>query len=260
MSENDRNLEVISTFKENMSVEDLRDLALQLRRDIIELTWHSGTQSSHVGGELSAAEIMAVLYGGILKIDPQNPTWIDRDRIILSKGHASGITYTAMAWRGFFRREVLWNEFNKVNGRFRRDREFEIGKALVLKEGGDITLIGCGFMVKRCLDAADQLAKQGISAEVINCSTIKPLDENTIFRSATKTKAVVTAENHSVIGGLGSAITEFVSEYCPVPVKRIGILDSYGESGNLDELFLKYGLITQAVMEAVKCVLLIKKI
>ena len=142
----------------------------------------------------------------------------------------------------------------------RRDREFEIGKALVLKEGGDITLIGCGFMVKRCLDAADQLAKQGISAEVINCSTIKPLDENTIFRSATKTKAVVTAENHSVIGGLGSAITEFVSEYCPVPVKRIGILDSYGESGNLDDLFLKYGLTAQAVMEAVKCVLLIKKI
>ena len=126
MSENDRKSEVISTFKENMSVEDLRDLALQLRRDIIELTWHSGTQSSHVGGELSAAEIMAVLYGSILKLDPQNPKWIGRDRIILSKGHASGITYTAMAWRGFFRREVLWNEFNKVNGRLQEHANMEL--------------------------------------------------------------------------------------------------------------------------------------
>jgi len=136
--------------------------------------------------------------------------------------------------------------------------EFKIGKARVLREGCDITLIGCGLMVKRCLEAAGLLAEEGISAEVVNCSTIKPLDEVTIFKSATKTKAVVTAENHSIIGGLGSAVAEFIGENCPVPIKRVGIMDKYGESGSLDELFLKYGLSNQAVMEAVKRVLLIK--
>jgi transketolase len=119
-------LPVIGTFKENMSVEDLKDLALQLRRDIIELTWFSGTQSSHVGGELSAAEIMAVLFGRILKLDPLNPTMSNRDRVILSKGHASGITYVAMAWRGFFKRDVLWNEFNRVDGRLQEHANMEL--------------------------------------------------------------------------------------------------------------------------------------
>ena len=136
--------------------------------------------------------------------------------------------------------------------------EFKIGKARVLREGCDVSLIGCGLMVKRCLEAAELLAEEGISAEVVNCSTIKPLDEVTIFKSATKTKAVVTAENHSIIGGLGSAVAEFIGENCPVPIKRVGIMDKYGESGSLDELFLKYGLSNQAVMEAVKRVLLIK--
>jgi transketolase len=119
-------LPVISTFKENMSVEDLKDMALQLRRDIIELTWFSGTQSSHVGGELSAADIMSVLYGRILKLDPKNPNLENRDRVILSKGHASGITYAAMAWRGFFERDVLWNEFNRVNGRLQEHSNMEL--------------------------------------------------------------------------------------------------------------------------------------
>lgn len=123
---NDSNIAVISTYKENMSVEDLRDMALQLRRDIIELTWFSGTQSSHLGGELSAAEIMAVLFGRILKLDPQNPAWETRDRVILSKGHASALTYVAMAWRGFFKRDVLWNEFNRVGGRLQEHANMEL--------------------------------------------------------------------------------------------------------------------------------------
>lgn len=119
-------LPVISTFKEHMQVKDLEDLALQLRRDIIELTWFSGTQSSHMGGELSATEIMAVLYGKILKLDPRNPMWEERDRAILSKGHASGITYAAMAWRGFFEREKLWNEFNRVGGKLQEHANMEL--------------------------------------------------------------------------------------------------------------------------------------
>ena len=123
---NDSNIAVISTYKENMSVNDLKDIALQLRRDIIELTWFSGTQSSHVGGELSVAEIIAVLYGKILKLDPKNPKWENRDRVILSKGHASAITYVAMAWRGFFERDVLWNEFNRAGGRLQEHANMEL--------------------------------------------------------------------------------------------------------------------------------------
>jgi transketolase len=138
------------------------------------------------------------------------------------------------------------------------ESSFEIGKASILREGCNVTLIGCGLMVKRCLEAADFLAQNGISAEVLNCSTIKPLDEDTILKSAAKTKAVVTAENHSVIGGLGSAVAESISENCPVPTRRIGIMDRFGESGSLEELFPKYRLSTHAVLEAVKIVLLMK--
>lgn len=119
-------LPLISIYKENMSIRDLEDLALQLRRDIVELTWFSGTQSSHIGGELSAAEIVAVLYGKILKLDPKNPMWEERDRMILSKGHASGIIYAAMSWRGFFEREKLWNEFNRIDGKLQEHANMEL--------------------------------------------------------------------------------------------------------------------------------------
>jgi transketolase len=89
---------------------------LQLRRDIIELTYFSGTQSSHVGGELSSAEIIAVLYGCVLNLRPNEPDWPERDIFIMSKGHCSGLLYAAMAWRGYFPREMLWNEFNRAGG------------------------------------------------------------------------------------------------------------------------------------------------
>lgn len=97
--------------------EELEALALQLRRDVIELTYYSGTQSSHVGGELSAADILAVLYGAALELNPAEPSWPGRDVFILSKGHCSGLLYAAMAWRGFFPREMLWNEFNRAGGK-----------------------------------------------------------------------------------------------------------------------------------------------
>jgi len=123
---NKSTLPIICPYKPEMTQPDLADLALQLRRDVIELTWFSGTQSSHVGGELSLADIMAVLYGKILKLDPENPEWEDRDRLIVSKGHASAITYAAMAWRGFFDRARLWNEFNRVDGKLEEHANMEL--------------------------------------------------------------------------------------------------------------------------------------
>lgn len=100
-----------------LTIEELKRASLQFRRDIIELTRCSGTSSSHVGGELSSVEVLAVLFGNILRLDPENPDWELRDRFILAKGHCSGALYVAMAWRGFFPREMLWNEFNRVGGR-----------------------------------------------------------------------------------------------------------------------------------------------
>jgi len=123
---NKSSLKVYSTYKENMSPENIRDFALQLRRDVVEITYYSGTQSSHIGGELSAADIMAVLYGAVLHVDPQDPEWEDRDIFILSKGHCSALQYAAMAHRGYFPREVLWNEFNRINGRLQEHANMEL--------------------------------------------------------------------------------------------------------------------------------------
>ncbi len=132
------------------------------------------------------------------------------------------------------------------------DAGFEIGKADVLREGKDITLIGTGQMVSCCLDAAEALSKEGISAEVINISTIKPLDAETVLKSVGKTGCAVTAEEHSIIGGLGSAVTEVVSESCPVPVVRVGTKDTFGESGKAELLMKKYGLTAEDITAAAK--------
>ena len=113
---NKSKLPVISSYKPKMTRAEIEEFALQLRRDVIELTYYSGTQSSHVGGELSSADIMAVLYARVLKLKPEDPEWEERDRLILSKGHCSALQYCAMAWRGFFERDKLFNEFNRVNG------------------------------------------------------------------------------------------------------------------------------------------------
>ncbi len=131
------------------------------------------------------------------------------------------------------------------------DVKFEIGKATVMREGCDVTIIGAGQMVANCLDAAEELAKEGIEVEVINMSTIKPLDIGTIYDSVSKTGCCVTAEEHSIIGGLGSAVAEFLSQELPSPLTRVGTYDVFGESGSPNALFEKYGLTAADIMNAV---------
>jgi transketolase len=130
--------------------------------------------------------------------------------------------------------------------------EFRLGKAALLREGTDVTLIGSGLMVSRCLQAAEILAAEGIAADVINLSTIKPLDADLIVARARRTGAVVTAENHTVLGGLGGAVAEVLGDACPVPLRRVGIRDEFGTSGPLEELFPHYGLTAEAVCEAAR--------
>ena len=130
--------------------------------------------------------------------------------------------------------------------------KFEIGKGILLREGTDLTIVATGLCVNSALEAAEKLAAEGISAEVINIHTIKPLDEEIILKSAKKTGKVVTAEEHSVIGGLGSSVCDVLSEKLPTPVKKIGVYDVFGESGPAVKLLEKYKLDGAGVYEQIK--------
>ena len=132
------------------------------------------------------------------------------------------------------------------------DYKFEIGKGIVLKEGRDVTIAATGLCVNESLEAAKMLAKEGIDAEVINIHTIKPLDEELIAASANKTGKVVTVEEHSVIGGLGSAVCDCLSEKAPVKVMKIGVYDRFGESGPAVQLIKKYELDAESIYKKVK--------
>jgi transketolase len=130
------------------------------------------------------------------------------------------------------------------------ESKFQIGKATILRDGHDVSLIGCGIMVSRCLLAAEELQKHKISARVINLSTIKPIDVRTIIKAARETGGVVTAEEHSAVVGIGSAVAMVLVENAHVPMKRVGIPDVFGQSGDSDELMEKYGLTAENIVEA----------
>ena len=132
------------------------------------------------------------------------------------------------------------------------DYKFEIGKGNIVREGKDVTIVATGICVDSALGAAEKLAADGIDAEVVSICTIKPLDEELIVKSAKKTGKVVTVEEHSVIGGLGSAVCDCLSEKLPTPVKKIGMQDIFGESGSAAALIQKYGIDAEGVYKSVK--------
>lgn len=130
--------------------------------------------------------------------------------------------------------------------------EFTLGKGKKLRDGSDVSIFASGIEVAEAMKAAEELSKEGIEADVINIHTIKPLDTECVLESAKKTGAVVTAENHSVIGGLGSAVAETLSENLPTPLKRVGVTDHFGEVGKTDYLMEKYHLIARDIVAAAK--------
>ncbi|MDI7247650.1 MAG: transketolase family protein [Bacillota bacterium] len=128
---------------------------------------------------------------------------------------------------------------------------FRIGRAALLREGGDVTIIACGVLVASALEAASRLAeREGLSARVLDMATIKPADEEAVVAAACETGAIVTAEEHNVIGGLGSTVCEITAGRCPVPVERIGIQDAFGQSGTPEELLRAYGLLSEDIVKA----------
>ncbi len=141
----------------------------------------------------------------------------------------------------------------------RASYRFKLGEGVTLSDGSDVTLIATGIMVHMALEAREMLAKEGINARVVNIHTIKPLDAALVTKCAQETGAIVTAEEHSVIGGLGGAVAECVSENCPVPVIRVGVEDRYGRSGTVPALLEYYGLTAAHIAEAAKRAVKLKK-
>ena len=165
--------------------------------------------------------------------------------------------------------EFAINHYGPVYMRFGRmavpvinDREnykFEMGKGVNLRDGNDVTFVANGFMVHLALEAAEELAKEGISARVINIHTIKPIDKDIILDAAQKTGAIVTAEEHNIIGGLGSAVAEVLCEGCPVPMLRVGTEDKFGRSGKVQPLLDMYGLNVENLVSKAKAAIALKK-
>ncbi len=142
---------------------------------------------------------------------------------------------------------------------FDEDYKFEIGKGVELKEGSDVTIIATGLMVKEALEAYELLAAEGISARIINMATIKPLDKEIVLKAARETGAIVTAEEHSVIGGLGSAVSEAICEEYPVPVVKLGVYDEFGHSGPAAKLLDEFGLRAPDIAAKAKAAIALKK-
>lgn len=182
----------------------------------------------------------------IMRSMPNMTVVIPSDPISLSK-----LLRQVVQWQGPVFVRLTRNEAPVLFDDYHSPR---IGKAVVLRQGTDLTLVGAGMMLERCLKAAEALSKDGIEAQVIEMHTIKPLDAQSILEAARQTGAIVTVEEHSIIGGLGAAVAEVVTESCPVPVRRVGIADCFTETGPYNDLLDHYGMsqadILQAAQEA----------
>lgn len=147
---------------------------------------------------------------------------------------------------------------NDVPRVYADDASFSIGKAVQIRDGSDVTLIGTGILLERCLQAADRLAGESLSARVLDMHTIKPIDEEAIRKAALETGALVTAEEHSTIGGLGGAVAEVIAESCPVPLARVGLPDTFAETGPYLELLDRYGMSVADIVRAAHKALALK--
>ena len=136
---------------------------------------------------------------------------------------------------------------------------FQLGKGVTLRDGGDVTIIAVGLMVQEAMKAAETLAAEGIQAQVIDMHTVKPLDEELVLKAAQETGCIVTTEEHNIVGGLGSAVAEYLSGICPVPVVRHGVEDVFGRSGKASEVLAAYGLTADGIVTKVKAALALKK-
>ena len=201
---------------------------------------HAGISEGEDGGSHQSVEDIALMRSipGMVVLSPADA--VETKKMIFAAAEYEGPVYIRM---GRLDVETIFDE---------ETYDFQIGIANTIREGNDVTIAATGLMTYEALKAADILAQEGISVRVINVGTIKPLDGETILKAAKETKFIITAEEHSVIGGLGSAVSEFLSEVYPAKVKKLGIYDKFGQSGKANELLEKYELTAAKLVSMVK--------
>lgn len=225
-------------FAAGRAFEIIRNSVAYPRLNVKIAATHAGLTVGEDGASHQAIEDIAIMRSipNMTVICPADCT--EAEQAVLKAAEYDGPVYIRLGRAG-------------VEDIFTEDYEFEIGKGVELMLGKDVTIVATGIMTEKALKAADVLEAEGISASVINIHTIKPIDEELLQKYASITGAFVTAEEHSVIGGLGSAVLEALDE-CPVPLVRVGVKDTFGESGKPDELLKKYGLTEDDIVLAAR--------
>lgn len=226
-----------AVFAAGRAFEQIRQSVAYPRMNVKVVATHGGITVGEDGGSHQSVEDLA-----IMRALPNMTVLCPADG-----PETAAAIRTAAAWEG-----PLFVRLGrgKVPVLFGDDCRFEIGRGTTLRAGGDVTLMGTGLMSAVALEAAEQLAGRGIDARVLHFGTVKPLDVDLVLAAARETGAIVTAEEHSILGGLGSAVCEALAEGCPAPVERVGLRDAFGQSGKAADLIAHYGLTAEKVAEA----------
>ena len=234
-------------FAAGRAFEQIRNSICYPKLNVKVCATHAGLTVGEDGASHQAVEDLALMRSipGMTVISPSDG--IEAEAAIKAVSEFNGPCYVRLG-------RMPVNTVNDFEG-----YKFEIGKGVQLKEGKDATIIANGIMVDAALEAKEILLGEGIDVSVINIHTLKPIDEEIIVKAAKETGAIVTAEEHNIIGGLGSAVSEVVSENYPVPVLRVGIKDVFGESGKPADLLEKYGLTANEIVKTVKKAMTIKR-
>ena len=226
-------------FAAGRAFEQIRNTVAYPKLNVKIAPTHAGISVGEDGGSHQSIEDIAIMRAipGMVVLSPADAT--ETKKMIFAAAEYNGPVYIRM---GRLNVPVLFDD----------NYDFQIGIANTLRDGKDVTIASTGLMTAEALKAAEELEKEGISVRVINVGTIKPLDGETILKAAQETKFIVTAEEHSVIGGLGSAVSEFLSEVHPTKVKKVGIYDKFGQSGTGEELLQKYELTAEKLISVIK--------
>ena len=227
-------------FEAGRAFEQIRNTVAYPKLNVKLAPTHAGISVGEDGGSHQSVEDIALMRSipGMVVLSPADAT--ETKKMVFAAAEYDGPVYIRMGRLGV---PVIFDE---------ETYDFQIGIANTLRDGKDVTIAATGLLTYEALKAAEELEKEGISVRVINVGTIKPLDGETILKAAKETKFIITAEEHSVIGGLGSAVSEFLSEVYPTKVKKLGIYDKFGQSGKATELLEKYELTAVKLVAMVK--------
>ncbi|WP_293723712.1 transketolase family protein [uncultured Cetobacterium sp.] len=226
-------------FAAGRAFEQIRNTVAYPKLNVKIAPTHAGISVGEDGGSHQSIEDISLMRSipGMVVLSPADAT--ETKKMIFAAAEYNGPVYIRM---GRLDVPVLFDD----------SYDFQIGVANTLKDGKDVAILATGLMTAKALEAAEKLEAEGVSVRVINVGTIKPLDGETVLKAAQETKFIVTAEEHSVIGGLGSAVSEFLSETHPTLVKKVGIYDKFGQSGKAEELLEKYELTADKLVSVVK--------